>query len=199
MSIIEQLTESLRCLPGVGPRTAQRLVYYFLKNNRKQALQLAKNLDEAMRNVTQCETCNNFCTATNCSICLDPHRDHGLLCIIEQPFDLVAIEQSHTYKGYYFILTAKISPIDGIGAKDIGLDKLEYYLQTKPVTEIIFGLSTSIETEATLHYIKLILQKYSHIKLTQFAQGVPMGSDIQSLDPLTIGNALRHRSLIEHI
>ena len=196
MGIIEQLTESLRCLPGVGPKTAQRLVYYFLKNNRKQALLLAKHLDEAMRNVTQCEICNNFCTSSTCSICQNPQRDASLLCIIEQPFDLIAIEQSHIYKGYYFILTGKISPIDRIGVEDIGLEKLEQYLQKQPVNEIIFGLSPSIETQATLLYIQQLLQKYPHIKLTQFAQGVPSGSEIQSLDPLTIGNALKHRSLI---
>ena len=199
MNIIEQLTESLRCLPGVGPKTAQRLVYFFLKNHRKQALLLAKHLEQAMNEVVQCQICNNFSSSTICNICQDPRRDKKLLCIIEQAFDLNAIEQSQNYKGCYFILNAKISPIDGIGIKEIGLDKLKQYLTSAPdVKEIIIGLSPSIETQATLYYIQHMLKEFPHIKLSQLAQGVPSGGDIQSLDPLTISTALKYRSPIDN-
>jgi recombination protein RecR len=197
MNIIEQLTESLRCLPGVGPKTAQRLVYYFLKNHRKQALILAKHLDEAMNTVVQCDICNNFATSNICSICQNPNRNRDLLCIVEQPTDLLAIEQSHTFNGYYFILTGKISPIDGIGIDDIGLDKLEHYLQQECVKEVIVALTPSLETQATLQYIQNIIAKHS-IKLSQLAQGVPTGSELQFLDPMTISTAMRNRHLLEN-
>jgi recombination protein RecR len=197
MDIIEQLTESLRCLPGVGPKTAQRLVYYFLKNHRKQALVLARHLEQAMNQVVQCKICNNFSSTDVCTICQNTSRDEKLLCIIEQAFDLTAIEQSQNYKGYYFILSAKISPIDGIGVQEIGLDKLKQYLINHSVEEVIIGLSPSIETQATLYYIQKLLKEFPHIKLSQLAQGVPSGGDIQSLDPLTISTALKYRSRIE--
>jgi len=196
MSIIEQLTESLRCLPGVGPKTAQRLVYYFLKNHRKQALILAKNLDEAMNTVIQCEVCNNFAVSEICTICKNPNRNRDLLCIIEQPTDLLAIEQSHTFNGYYFILTGKISPIDGIGIHDIGLNKLERYLKNEAVREVIIALTPSLETQATLQYIQHIVSTYP-VKLSQLAQGVPTGSELQFLDPITISTAMKNRHLID--
>jgi len=196
MSIIEQLTESLRCLPGVGPKTAQRLVYYFLKNHRKQALILAKNLDEAMNTVIQCEVCNNFAVSEICTICKNPNRNRDLLCIIEQPTDLLAIEQSHTFNGYYFILTGKISPIDGIGIHDIGLNKLERYLKNEVVREVIIALTPSLETQATLQYIQHIVSAHP-VKLSQLAQGVPTGSELQFLDPITISTAMKNRHLID--
>lgn len=196
MDIIEQLTDSFRCLPGVGPKTAQRLVYYFLKNNRKQALLLAKHLDDAMRNVVQCAQCNNFCTSEICNICRNTQRDRKQLCIVEQPTDLIAIEQSHTYQGYYFILTGKISPIDGVGVAQLGLEKLQAYCEQHPVEEVIIALNPCVETQATLYYLQQILAKYPKIKITQLAQGVPSGSELQSLDPNTIATALRLRNHI---
>lgn len=196
MDVIEQLTESLRCLPGVGPKTAQRLVFYFLKNHRKQALNLAKNLNDAMQSVQQCQECNNFCINSICKICQQSHRNRKLLCIIEQPTDLIAIEQSQTYQGFYFVLTGKISPLDGISAQDIGLEKLQTYLSKYIVEELIIALSPSIETQATIHCITQLIKTKS-IKVTQLAQGVPMGSELQFLDPLTIANAIRHRNPLE--
>lgn len=196
MDIIEQLTDSFRCLPGVGPKTAQRLVYHFLKNHRKQALLLAKHLDEAMRNVVQCTQCNNFCTSEICKICSNPNRHRNLLCIVEQPTDLIAIEQSHTYQGYYFILTGKISPIDGIGVEQLGLEKLRNYCENYPVDEVIIALSPCVETQATLYYVQQILAKYPNIIVTQLAQGVPSGSELQSLDSSTIATAIKLRSHI---
>ena len=196
MNIIEQLTESLRCLPGVGPKTAQRLVYFFLKNHRKQALLLAKNLDEAMHTVVQCQICNNFSVQNICSICENKNRNRDLLCVVEQPTDLLAIEQSHTFNGYYFILTGKISPIDGIGIDDIGLDKLARYLHNQPVKEIIIALTPSLETQATLQYIQQMISTHP-VKLSQLAQGVPTGGELQFLDPITIGTAMKHRQLLD--
>lgn len=196
MDIIEQLTESLRCLPGVGPKTAQRLVYYFLKNHRKQALILAKNLTEAMNEVQQCQECNNFSIESLCKICKQSTRQRHQLCIVENPTDLIAIEQSHTYQGYYFVLTGKISPLDGISAQDIGLDKLQKYLEQYSVEEIIIALTPSIETQATLQYIHLLMKNHP-IQMSQIAQGVPMGSELQSLDPLTIANAMKHRNRLD--
>lgn len=197
MNIIEQLTESFRCLPGVGPKTAQRLVYHFLKNNRQQALRLAEHIEKAMKTVVQCESCNNFCTSSRCTICQNPNRNQTLLCIVEHPSDLVAIEQSQVFTGYYFILTAKISPLDGIGLEQLHLDKLDKYLQNTTVQEVIIALTPSIETQATLLYLQQIIHKYPHIKITQLAQGVPSGSELQFLDPHTIGTAMKHRAPIE--
>ena len=197
MNIIEQLTESLRCLPGVGPKTAQRLVYFFLKNHRKQALLLAKNLHEAMHTVLQCQICNNFSVQNICLICENKNRNRDLLCVVEQPTDLLAIEQSHTFNGYYFILTGKISPIDGIGIDDIGLDKLARYLQNEPVKEIIIALTPSLETQATLQYIQQMISAHP-VKLSQLAQGVPTGGELQFLDPITIGTAMKHRQLLDN-
>ncbi|HBB53320.1 MAG TPA: recombination protein RecR [Legionellales bacterium] len=197
MDVIDQLTESLRCLPGVGPKTAQRLVYYFLKNHRKQALTLAKNLTEAMQSVQQCQECNNFSVQAICKICQETSRNRKLLCIIEQPTDLIAIEQSQTFKGYYFVLTGKISPLDGISGQDIGLDKLQSYLEKYPVEELIIALSPSIETQATIHSISQLI-KNPQFKITQLAQGIPMGSELQFLDPLTIANAIRHRNPLDN-
>lgn len=197
MNIIEQLTESFRCLPGVGPKTAQRLVYHFLKNNRQQALRLAEHLEQAMKTVVQCECCNHFCTSTRCYICENPNRNQSLLCIVEHPSDLLAIEQSQVFNGYYFILTAKISPLDGIGVEQLHLDKLERLIKTHPVQEVVIALTPSIETQATMLYLQQLLANYPHIKITQLAQGVPSGSELQYLDPFTIGTAIRNRSLIE--
>jgi recombination protein RecR len=197
MDVIDHLTESLRCLPGVGPKTAQRLVYYFLKNHRKQALTLAKNLTDAMQSVQQCQECNNFSVQSICKICQQTSRNRKLLCIIEQPTDLIAIEQSQTFKGYYFVLTGKISPLDGISAQDIGLDKLQSYLERYPVEELIIALSPSIETQATIHCISQLI-KNPQFKITQLAQGIPMGSELQFLDPLTIANAIRHRNPLDN-
>jgi recombination protein RecR len=196
MDVIDQLTESLRCLPGVGPKTAQRLVYYFLKNHRKQALTLAKNLTDAMQTVQQCQECNNFSVQAICKICQQSSRNRKLLCIIEQPTDLIAIEQSQTYQGYYFVLTGKISPLDGITPQDIGLNKLTSYLEKYPVEELIIALSPSIETQATIHCISQLI-KNPQVKSTQLAQGIPMGSELQFLDPLTIANAIRHRNPLD--
>lgn len=195
MNSIEKLIESLRCLPGVGPKTAQRLVFYFLKNHRKQALQLAKHLHEAMTQVIQCQWCNNYSTQTICEICVSTNRDRSLLCITENPSDMIAIEQSQYYNGYYFILNGKISPLDGIGINDIGLDKLKNYVQHHSVQEIIIALTPSIETQATLQYIQQITQPLK-ISLTQLAQGVPTGSEIQFLDSHTLSTAIRYRSQI---
>lgn len=195
MTLIEQLSESLCCLPGVGPKTAQRLVYHFLKNNRKQALILAKHLEQAMTLVIQCQNCNNFCTETLCAICKNTHRNAKLLCVVEQAYDVHAFEQSHCYQGYYFILNAKISPIDGIGVEDLGLDKLQDYLVKYPeLEEVIIALSPSIESQATIHYLQAILAAKPHLKISQLAQGIPSGSEIQALDPMTLGAALKHRS-----
>lgn len=197
MDIIDQLTDSLRCLPGVGPKTAQRLVYYFLKNHRQQALKLAKNLNDAMHQVQQCQDCNNFSAQPLCKICQQTTRDRKLLCIVEQPTDVHAIEQSQTYLGFYFVLTGKISPIDGISAQDIGLDKLQKYIERFPIEELIIALTPSIETQATLQYIhRLIPQNRIHV--TQIAQGVPTGSELQFLDPMTIANAFRHRNTLDY-
>lgn len=196
MDIIDQLTDSLRCLPGVGPKTAQKLVYYFLKNHRRKALLLAKNLNDAMTLVKQCHECNNFTIENMCKICKLAERDRELLCITEQPTDLIAIEQSHVYTGYYFVLTGKISPIDGIGPDDIGLDKLKKYLEKYPVKEIIIALPVSIEAQATMQHINLLIGN-NGITITQLAQGVPMGGELQSLDSLTIANAIRRRNIVD--
>lgn len=193
MDILTRLTDALRCLPGVGPKSAQRMVYHLLQHQRQRGLQLALCLEEAMRTVHGCERCNNHTTETLCAVCTDSRRDFSQLCIVETPADVFAIEQSGVYRGGYYLLMGKISPIDGIGPEEIGLPQLERLMANETISEVIIALSPSIEGQTTVHFIREALRPYP-ARISQLAHGIPSGGELEFLDSHTIGSALRNRA-----
>lgn len=192
---LQRLVDALRCLPGVGPKSAQRMVFHLLGQKRKQGLHLASCLEEAMNTITHCTLCNNYTDNERCAICQDSQRDHSTVCVVEGPADLSSIEQSGSYKGSYFVLMGKISPLDGLGPNDIALPQLKNRLLSGPVQELILALSPSIEGQTTVLFIRELLKDLS-IPISQFAHGIPCGAELEFLDPTTISNALRNRATV---
>lgn len=195
MDALTKLIDALRCLPGVGPKSAQRMVYYLLQHQRKKGLHLADCLEVAMSTVQPCQQCNNYTEQPLCSICSNQTRDKNLLCVVENPLDISAIEQSGVYFGYYFVLMGKISPLEGLGPEDIGLPRLYDLIVEQEVKEVILALSSSVEGVTTVHFIYELLQKLP-LNITQLAQGIPSGGELEFLDVNTISSALRNRARI---
>lgn len=193
MDSFSRLVEALRCLPGVGPKSAQRMVFYLLQHQRQRGLHLASCLEEAMKTIHPCEQCNNLATDALCIICQNTHRDTKTLCVVESPADVAAIEQSQAFNGHYYILLNRISPLDGIGAEDIGLPGLIQRIAKGGVEEVILALSPGVEGQTTTHFIYQALQGYS-LRISQLAQGIPSGGELEFLDGTTIGSALRNRA-----
>lgn len=189
---LSRLITALRCLPGVGPKSAQRMAYYLLNNQREKGLLLASCLHDAMMNMKHCDRCNNLTSQSLCYLCVNPSRDAGLLCVVETPADMLAIEQSQAFNGYYYILMGKISPMDGIGPEQIGLHRLHARLKSEPIRELIIALSPSVEGQTTGYFISELV-KDQEIKLTQLAHGIPSSAELEYLDGNTIGSALRNR------
>lgn len=196
--ILNQLVTALRCLPGIGPKSAQRMVFHLLQHQREQGLRLADCLHNAMVNILHCQNCNNFSEAPQCHICLNTTRNVQQLCIVETPAELAAIENSRNYNGRYFVLMGKISPLDGIGPQDIHLDKLAQKVASEAITEVIIALSPTVEGQTTLHFIQTLLEPFN-IKLTQLAYGLPSGGEIEYLDGRTIGYALQNRQHLSNV
>jgi recombination protein RecR len=194
MDILNHLIEALRCLPGVGPKSAQRMVFHLLQHQRQRGLNLAVCLEQAMTQIIHCQRCNNYTEQTLCSLCQDPTRDSSQLCVVESPADVTAIEQSNSYRGKYFILMGKISPLDGLGPEEIGLPRLRALVTQEDIKEVILGLSPSIEGQTTIHFIHQLLRDEISIQISQLAHGIPSGGELEFLDSNTIGNALRNRS-----
>lgn len=195
MDALARLIEAFRCLPGIGPKSAQRMVYHLLQHQRQRGLQLAACLEEAMRTVQHCSRCNNHTTKIMCRLCETTTRDTSTLCIVEHPSDVAAIEQSNCYHGLYFVLMGKLSPLDGIGPEEIYLPKLTHLIIQENIKEIILALSPSIEGQTTVHYLHELLRPHN-LKISQLAQGIPTGGELEYLDSHTIGNALRNRANI---
>lgn len=189
---LEQLVEALRCLPGVGPKSALRMAYYLLQRDRKGAGLLAKSLDQALQVVSHCSLCNNFSEQEICPLCASPARDHTLLCIVEMPSDLMMLEQTQSYQGMYFVLMGRLSPLDGIGPRDIHLDKLLKRAQDGKVEEVILATNYTVEGEATAHYVSELLRARG-IKVSRIARGLPMGGEIEHVDSGTLAQALLER------
>lgn len=189
------LVEALRCLPGVGPKSAQRMVFHLLQHQRQRGLHLASCLEKAMTNIVHCQRCMNYTEQIFCALCQNPNRDSSLLCVVENPADVSAIEQSNSFQGKYFVLMGKISPLDGLGPEDIGLPKLKALIIEEGIREVILALSPTIEGQTTIHFIHQLLSEQS-INITQLAHGIPSGAELEFLDGNTIGNALRNRALI---
>lgn len=180
---------ALRCLPGVGPKSAQRMVFYLLERDRDGGRQLATVLEEAIRNVGHCAVCRTLSEQKICALCANPMRDRSLLCIVESPADVLAIEQTAGYRGLYFVLMGHLSPIDGIGPEDIGVDALKARLDGGEVQEVILATHSTVEGEATAYYLADLV-KSRKIEATRLAQGIPMGGDFDYIDGGTLSKAL---------
>ena len=194
MDTLSRLVDALRCLPGVGPKSAQRIAFHLLQQRqRPRGLNLASCLNEAMTQINHCKQCNNYTEHELCVICSSAGRDTNVLCVVESPADVAAIEQSTAFRGCYYVLMGKISPLDGIGPDDIGLPGLEKLVTNTPIQEVILALSPTIEGQTTLHFIHEMLRPYP-IQLSQLAHGIPSGGELEFLDSNTIGSALRNRN-----
>jgi len=195
MDTLNRLVDALRCLPGVGPKSAQRMVFHLLHQQRQRGLHLASCLEQAMNNITHCERCNNYTEQALCHLCQSSNRDSLLLCVVESPADVSAIEQSHAFNGKYFVLMGKISPLDGLGPEDIGLPRLRNLILQEGIKEVILALSPSVEGQTTIHFIQQLLRDES-LLISQLAHGIPSGGELEFLDGHTIGSALRNRATI---
>ncbi|HQN65319.1 MAG TPA: recombination mediator RecR [Methylophilus sp.] len=189
---LEQLIESLRCLPGVGPKSALRMAYHLLQRDRQGASGLANSLQTALHSIGHCELCNNFSEQAICSLCTSERRETGQLCVVEMPTDLMMLEQTQSYHGMYFVLMGRLSPLDGIGPKEINLDKLLKRAQDGIVKEVILATNYTNEGEATAHYISELL-KSRGISVSRIARGLPMGGEIEYVDSGTLSYALQGR------
>ena len=189
---VERLVEALRVLPGVGPRSAQRMAYYLLQHDRAGADLLAQALSAALAGVKHCTKCNNFTEDAICSLCRSPRRDPSLLCVVETPADLAMVEQTLSYSGMYFVLMGRLSPLDGVGARDIGLDRLLARASDGEVQEVILATNFTNEGEATAHYIAEMLRT-RNIKASRIARGVPLGGELEYVDIGTISQAILDR------
>ena len=186
--LIQELIEAFRVLPGVGPKSAQRMAYHLLERNKKGGTKLALALAKAVEEIGHCSMCRTLTEEETCSICSSNHRATGELCIVESPSDITVIEQSGIFQGQYFVLMGRLSPIDGVGPKQIGLDLLEDRLLSGDVKELIVATNPTVEGEATAHYIQQIAQK-SNVQVSRLAQGIPMGGELEYLDSGTLSQA----------
>ncbi|MCA2015483.1 recombination mediator RecR [Vibrio tritonius] len=193
--MLEQLMEALRCLPGVGPKSAQRMAFHLLQRDRKGGLQLADALGKAMVEIGHCRECRTFTEEEVCNICNNPKRcENGQLCVVESPADIAALEATGQYSGRYFVLMGHLSPLDGIGPSDIGLDVLDFRLQQGGISEVILATNPTVEGEATAHYIAELCREHG-VSASRIAHGVPVGGELELVDGTTLSHSLlgRHR------
>ena len=191
-SLLQGLIESLKILPGVGPKSAQRMAFHLLERNRDGALQLSEALRDAVTNIGYCKRCRTFTEQELCRLCANPARSAQELCVVETPADVVAIEQASVFRGLYFVLHGRLSPLDGIGPEDIGLDELEARLDEGEVEEIILATNTTVEGEVTAHYISEMAHQRG-IRTTRIAHGVPVGGELEYADANTLVHAFEGR------
>jgi recombination protein RecR len=189
---LDALARALRCLPGVGPKAAQRMALHLLQHDREGALRLASALSHAAASVRHCERCNTFTEETLCALCRSAKRDAGLLCVVETPADLLMVENTQAYSGLYFVLMGRLSPLDGIGPKEIRLERLLKRATDGVVKEVVLATNFTNEGEATAHYIGELL-KARGLVVTRLARGVPVGGELEYVDAGTLAEALRER------
>lgn len=198
--LIEQLAQAFRRLPGVGQKSAQRMVLHFLEKDREGGRSLARALMEAMDGVGQCRQCRTLSEEDLCQICQSPSRDETLLCVVETPADVFAVEQSHSYRGRYFVLMGHLSPIDGVGPEDIGADRLLELIMDSSITEVILATNPTVEGEATAYYIAEQLKnptlRERGLRVSRIAHGVPMGGELEYIDGGTLVHSFAGRQLI---
>ncbi len=189
---LDELIQALRCLPGVGPKSAQRMAYHLLQRDTKGAERLGRALAEALGRIRHCARCNTFTEAEVCALCASPRRDGSLLCVVESPGDLLMMEQSQAYPGYYFVLMGRLSPLDGIGPHEIHLERLARRALDGIVQEVILATNFTVEGEATAHYIGEMLGGKG-LKLTRIARGLPVGGELEHVDSGTLAQAVLER------
>lgn len=193
---LEALIQALRCLPGIGPKSAQRLAYHLLQHDRSGASRLSDAIQHALTAIRHCQRCNTFSELDVCERCSSDKRDHSLLCVVETPVDMNMMEQTLAYRGLYYVLMGKISPLDGVGARQLGLDRLLARAMDGAVREVILATNYTNEGEATAHYITAMLKPHG-IGVTRIARGVPVGGELEYVDSGTLAQALRERKRFE--
>jgi len=190
--LINELMEALRCLPGVGPKSAQRMVYHLLERDRDGAKSLSAALLAAADRVGHCDRCRTLSETSRCAICADENRQQELLCVVEHPTDILSLEQATGFRGYYFVLMGRLSPLDGIGPKELKLDQLAHRLAADPIQELIIATNPTVEGEATAHYLSQMAHEFK-IKSTRLAHGLPLGSELEYVDAGTLAHAFAGR------
>lgn len=189
---IEELKQALRRLPGVGPKSAQRMAFHLLGRDREGARRIAQALERAVQNVRHCIRCNNFTEQEICAICRSARRDASLLCVVESPADVVSLEQSGAFQGRYFVLMGRLSPLDGIGPSEIGIERLETRLNEGETKEVVLATNFTVEGEATAHFIAEIARAHG-VRATRIAHGIPGGSELEYVDRGTLARAFGAR------
>jgi recombination protein RecR len=193
---IEELIEALRCLPGVGPKSAQRMTLHLLERDRGGAQSLAAALSEAVNKVEHCQRCRNLTELDVCEICIDPRRDASTICVVETPADVLAVEMSGSFKGVYYVLMGHLSPIDGIGPEEIGLNLFHQRVIDEEIGEVILATNPTVEGEATAYYLIDLLQD-DGIKVSRIAHGVPLGGELEYVDGSTLAHAFSGRRQVQ--
>ena len=194
--LLDQLIDALRCLPGVGPKSAQRMALHLLERNREGGKHLSTILDVAMEQIGRCSVCRNLTEQETCSICSNDQRDKGQLCIVESPADVMAIEDATGYRGHYFVLMGHLSPLDGIGPHELGLSSLEERLAGGGVSEMIIATNPTVEGDATAHYLADLAERHG-VQASRIAHGVPLGGELEYVDGGTLSHAFYGRRLVE--
>lgn len=189
---LQDLIEALRCLPGVGPKSAQRMSLHLLERDREGATALALALQTAVERIDHCSRCRNFTELEVCEVCGDPRRDSSVICVVETPADVLAIEESGGFLGHYFVLMGHLSPIDGIGPEELGLDVFHQRIVDEEVVEVILATNPTVEGEATAYYLTDMLQSEG-VNVTRIAHGVPLGGELEYVDGSTLAHALSGR------
>ena len=191
-SSLAELVAALRCLPGVGPKSAQRMAYHLLQRDREGAARLAAALGLSLASIRHCEKCNSFAEAAVCDLCRSARRDATLLCVVESPGDLLMMEQAQCHQGLYFVLMGALSPLDGIGPREIHLDRLVKRATDGIVREVILATNFTVEGEATAHYVGELLRQRG-LKITRIARGLPVGGELEHVDSGTLAQAVVER------
>jgi recombination protein RecR len=189
---LEELIQALRCLPGVGPKSAQRMAYHLLQRDKNGADRLAAALTSALDRIRHCARCNTFTESEVCALCASPRRDGSLLCVVETPGDLLMMEQTQSYPGLYFVLMGRLSPLDGIGPREIHLDRLVKRATDGVVKEVILATNFTVEGEATAHYVSELLAGKG-LQLSRIARGLPVGGELEHVDAGTLAQAFLER------
>jgi recombination protein RecR len=190
--VLDALKQALRRLPGVGPKSAQRMAFHLLERDREGARQIAEALTNALDRIRHCQRCNNLSESEVCVICSSSKRDRSLLCIVESPSDLVSLEQSGVYQGLYFVLMGRLSPLDGIGPEEIGVARIEKLLAEGTIKEVVLATNLTVEGETTAHYLSGLVRARG-VRATRIAYGVPIGGELEYTDRNTLAHALAGR------
>ena len=190
--LLLQLIEALRCLPGVGPKSAQRMAFHLLEKDRDGALKLSRVLEEAVEKIGQCSQCRTLTESEICGLCTNPARDSSIICVVETPADVLALEQATDFRGRYFVLMGHLSPLDGIGPNELGLNRLEQKLKEGGIQELILATNPTVEGETTAHYISQMAEEYG-VSATRLAHGIPWGGELEYIDGGTLAHAFSGR------